>query len=162
MFPANQELYSLQRDAVEADFVAPGEREPAILVAAATGAGKTEAFLLPMLSRMWKQESRGAGTRCFILYPMNALIRDQVDRLEKWLEGQANFASSLSTARLLNASKRRPERAFPELDHTVFVRAGRRVSVRRKFASPITRCWSTCWLGPRMRHFRSSPGDGGN
>ena len=91
VFPANQELYSLQRDAVEADFVAPGEREPAILVAAATGAGKTEAFLLPMLSRMWKQESRGAGTRCFILYPMNALIRDQVDRLEKWLEGQSKL-----------------------------------------------------------------------
>ena len=89
VFPANQELYSLQRDAFEAGIVAQGECEPAILVSAGTGAGKTEAFLLPTLSRLWKQQGRGAGTRCFVLYPMNALIRDQVDRLDKLLEGQS-------------------------------------------------------------------------
>ena len=91
VFPANQKLYSLQRDAFEAGIVAPGEREPAILVSAGTGTGKTEAFLLPMLSRMWTRQSRGASTRCFVLYPMNALIRDQADRLENWLEGQSKL-----------------------------------------------------------------------
>jgi len=91
VFPANQKLYSLQREAIEAVLAACDGREPAILVAAATGTGKTEAFLLPMLSRMWKQQSRGVGTRCFILYPMNALIRDQADRLDDWLKGQSEL-----------------------------------------------------------------------
>jgi len=65
------------------------ERKPAIVVTAATGTGKTESFLLPVLQDVYTHESEpGQGVSCIILYPMNALVNDQVDRLYAWLQGQ--------------------------------------------------------------------------
>ena len=66
------------------------EEKPAVLVTAGTGAGKTESFLLPMLNMLAEKgrEPQSEGTRCLILYPMNALVNDQVDRLYGWLKGQ--------------------------------------------------------------------------
>ena len=57
---------------------------------AGTGAGKTEAFLLPMLNQLANtpRQENNSGIRCLILYPMNALVNDQVDRLYGWLRGQ--------------------------------------------------------------------------
>ena len=57
---------------------------------APTGAGKTESFLLPVLDDL-ASSPRAAdrrGVRSLILYPMNALVNDQVDRLHSWLRGQ--------------------------------------------------------------------------
>ena len=56
---------------------------------AGTGAGKTEAFLLPILDDLYRNPPRDRqGAKCLILYPMNALVNDQVDRLYEWLKGQ--------------------------------------------------------------------------
>ena len=63
----------------------------AVLVSAGTGAGKTESFLLPLVDRLWRSQRRGPGIRALILYPMNALVRDQMDRLDKWLGGQSRL-----------------------------------------------------------------------
>src|SRR6266508_1293008 len=42
-----------------------------------------------MLSQLWNTPSSGAGVQAILLYPMNALVNDQVDRLYSWLEGQS-------------------------------------------------------------------------
>ena len=87
--PCSRPLYTHQREAiVRAQSGDPGQ-QPAIVVTAGTGAGKTESFLLPILNDLYRNpptERRGA--RCIILYPMNALVNDQVDRLYSWLKGQ--------------------------------------------------------------------------
>ncbi len=56
------------------------------MVATGTGSGKTECFLIPILDSLLKEESIGlSGVRSLILYPMNALVNDQVKRLRKLL-----------------------------------------------------------------------------
>ena len=58
-----------------------------IIVATGTGSGKTECFLLPMLGSIYREayerpESfNKPGVRALILYPMNALVNDQLSRL---------------------------------------------------------------------------------
>lgn len=90
LFPSERELYSHQLTAIEASLSGPTDQRPAIVVTAGTGAGKTEAFLLPMLNDLFTKprESEESGVRAIILYPMNALVNDQVERLYGWLKGQ--------------------------------------------------------------------------
>ena len=54
------------------------------VVATGTGSGKTEAFLLPILTHLYDEHAAGprrSGVRALILYPMNALVNDQRERL---------------------------------------------------------------------------------
>ncbi|HPF99019.1 MAG TPA: DEAD/DEAH box helicase, partial [Kiritimatiellia bacterium] len=47
-----------------------------------TGSGKTEAFLLAVLSGVMRMREQGIrGTKAILLYPMNALANDQLMRL---------------------------------------------------------------------------------
>ena len=89
--PRTRLLYEHQADSLRLGTESIGRSEkPVILVTAGTGAGKTESFLLPMLNLL-TTETRSPGSvgmRCLILYPMNALVNDQVDRLYGWLRGQ--------------------------------------------------------------------------
>ncbi|WP_297607835.1 DEAD/DEAH box helicase [uncultured Sutterella sp.] len=63
-----------------------------ILVATGTGSGKTECFMWPMISRLVGEASRSPksweerAVRTLILYPMNALVSDQLARLRKMLD----------------------------------------------------------------------------
>ena len=82
-WPAERPLFAHQWQALEAA-ARPGA---SVMVASGTGTGKTEAFLLPLLNTLWRRR-RGSGVRALILYPMNALVRDQMDRLDTWLDGQ--------------------------------------------------------------------------
>ena len=66
-----------------------------ILVATGTGSGKTECFMWPIAGKLyaealhspntWKQR----GIRAFMLYPMNALVSDQMGRLRKMIGDHA-------------------------------------------------------------------------
>ncbi len=95
VMPRERPLYSHQRETVllEARHRAKNRR-PVLVVTAPTGAGKTEAFLLPLLNDLWADSSApgGAGVKAILLYPMNALVNDQVERLEKWLCQQNEFS----------------------------------------------------------------------
>jgi ATP-dependent helicase YprA (DUF1998 family) len=103
-------LYTHQEEALLAAF----SDKPNLLVTTGTGSGKTEAFLLPILadilreaqrwpaasaayqrgeydkaSGAWlhsrRHEQRPAALRAIILYPMNALVNDQLSRLRRIL-----------------------------------------------------------------------------
>jgi ATP-dependent helicase YprA (DUF1998 family) len=64
-------------------------QKPAIAVTAGTGAGKTESFLFPLLNELFRAPAQlGEGVSAMILYPMNALVNDQVERLYNWLKEQ--------------------------------------------------------------------------
>lgn len=70
-----------------------------IVVATGTGSGKTECFLVPMLGRLYDEAFRDPtsfaqhGVRTLILYPMNALVNDQLSRL-RLLLGDPSVAAA--------------------------------------------------------------------
>lgn len=58
-----------------------------ILVTSGTGSGKTECFLVPILDDLVRERARVGrlvGVRALFLYPLNALINSQRDRLRAW------------------------------------------------------------------------------
>lgn len=89
--PRHRQLYTHQLKAIEqAQSRRADQSRPALVVTAGTGAGKTESFLLPALNDLFANRGAGTGVKCIILYPMNALVNDQVDRLYQWLQGQSD------------------------------------------------------------------------
>src|ERR1035438_6694492 len=57
------------------------------MIMTGTGSGKTESFLLPILGKLADEAVNGttsfseSAVRAMILYPMNALVNDQLGRL---------------------------------------------------------------------------------
>jgi ATP-dependent helicase YprA (DUF1998 family) len=63
------------------------EERRSVVVTTGTASGKTECFLVPILDDLAREvEQHGAlvGTRALFLYPLNALIKSQRDRLLAW------------------------------------------------------------------------------
>jgi ATP-dependent helicase YprA (DUF1998 family) len=89
--PRTRPLYRHQYESLVASRDLPDGIRPAVVVTAGTGSGKTECFLLPALDDLFaRPRPVGQGVGCLILYPMNALVNDQVDRLHRWLKGQSD------------------------------------------------------------------------
>lgn len=90
-FPLNRYPYKHQAESLLcANKGYQQDVKPSIVISAQTGAGKTESFLLPMLNDIYQTEpDPGEGVSAIILYPMNALVNDQVDRLNAWLRKQS-------------------------------------------------------------------------
>jgi ATP-dependent helicase YprA (DUF1998 family) len=82
--------YAHQAKALEA-FFADTSPPTELAISTGTGSGKTESFLMPIvgslaLERSHRSESyRLSATRAILLYPMNALVNDQVSRLRRLL-----------------------------------------------------------------------------
>ena len=61
------------------------------VITSGTGSGKTECFMWPMISSIMNERSNSPdswsvrGVRALILYPMNALVSDQLSRLRKMI-----------------------------------------------------------------------------
>ena len=59
-----------------------------VVVSTGTGSGKTESFLLPLLASIIREQEEGTlnpGVRALLIYPMNALANDQMERLRALL-----------------------------------------------------------------------------
>src|SRR5579871_5987387 len=55
------------------------------IVATGTGSGKTEAFLIPVIDECLRRKGE-PGVKAVLVYPMNALANDQLERLRKLLQ----------------------------------------------------------------------------
>lgn len=62
-----------------------------LLIATGTGSGKTECFMWPMVTKLIREAKNTPktwsihGVRAIMLYPMNALVTDQIGRLRKMI-----------------------------------------------------------------------------
>ena len=72
-----------------------------LFVATGTGSGKTECFIWPLLAKL-SDEARNSpamwqrrGVRAVIMYPMNALVSDQVSRLRRLLGDRNNLFAKI-------------------------------------------------------------------
>ncbi|NGM14212.1 DEAD/DEAH box helicase [Verrucosispora sioxanthis] len=74
-FPQVDRLFTHQVRAIER-IAAGGDT----LVATGTGSGKTESFLVPVVAHAYRTRHR-PGVKAIALYPMNALVNDQEDRV---------------------------------------------------------------------------------
>ncbi|MGR5448490.1 DEAD/DEAH box helicase [Vibrio sp. PNB22_3_1] len=75
------------------------DKVKSVVVTSGTGSGKTECFLVPLLNDLAKQSNLSKepleGTQAIFLYPLNALINSQKERLSAWtrgFEGKVRFA----------------------------------------------------------------------
>lgn len=81
--------YAHQVDALEAFWQGKD-----VLVSTGTGSGKTECFMWPMVSKLSTEAMTSPSSwderavRVLIMYPMNALVADQVGRLRRILGGE--------------------------------------------------------------------------
>jgi ATP-dependent helicase YprA (DUF1998 family) len=90
--------YSHQIEALESFFQGKD-----VLVTTGTGSGKTECFMWPIVAKLANeaksdpQSWNKRGIRALLLYPMNALVSDQIGRLRKIIGDQeGNFHSIFS------------------------------------------------------------------
>ncbi len=95
-------------------------KEPrSVLVSSGTGSGKTECFLVPMLDDLAREvdvRGRLSGVRALMLYPLNALIASQEERLRRWI---APFGGDIRFALYngLMTDNRKSERDRAEADY---------------------------------------------
>ncbi|MGE3320568.1 MAG: DEAD/DEAH box helicase, partial [Candidatus Berkiella sp.] len=73
--PVDAPLYTHQAAALRK--LCAGNRN--IVVSSGTGSGKTECFLIPILNDLLIDDT--PGVRAVLVYPLNALVNDQLDRL---------------------------------------------------------------------------------
>lgn len=81
--PRDRAPYAHQLAAWEASL----GQDKSVLVTAGTGAGKTECFLIPILQDVLDNPLLKGGVRAILLYPLNALIESQRERLAAWVSG---------------------------------------------------------------------------
>lgn len=85
-----------------------------ICVTTGTGSGKTECFMIPLVYDLLRMQKENPGAdrnvQALFLYPLNALMEDQKERLEELLEG-TNLTYAVYNGDL-------PERVPGENDHS--------------------------------------------
>jgi len=94
-FPRNDMPYRHQLEAWE---LLARPQPQSVIVTSGTGSGKTECFMVPILDQLAREAEtlRGPveGVRALFLYPLNALIQSQQERLHAWtgpFEGDIRF-----------------------------------------------------------------------
>ncbi len=94
--PANFKLHKHQDKAIRQAI----SQQRNIVVCSGTGSGKTEAFLIPLVDYLVREHAAGSldsGVRALILYPMNALVNDQIRRLR----GVLRYAPHITFGRFI-------------------------------------------------------------
>ena len=103
--PINKPLYSHQEDAIR-QLVCENRN---IVVSSGTGSGKTECFLIPILNDLLQDPT--PGVRALLIYPLNALVNDQLERMRKLLKG-----SNITFGRYTGELRYSVEDALSEID----------------------------------------------
>lgn len=88
-------LYSHQEEAIRK--VGEGR---SVVITTGTGSGKTESFLYPILNDLLfdlEKKNKEIGIRAIFLYPMNALVNDQIDRVRKILAKSSDITYGFFT-----------------------------------------------------------------
>ncbi|WP_235581113.1 DEAD/DEAH box helicase [Pseudomonas aeruginosa] len=86
-FPKDRRLFTHQLAAWE---ILNRAEPQSLVVTSGTGSGKTECFLVPVLNQLAKAIDAGEdpeGVRALFIYPLNALINSQQNRLDAWTHG---------------------------------------------------------------------------
>ena len=85
-----------------------------LFVATGTGSGKTECFMFPILAKLAEEAHdspsmwQNRGVRVMIMYPMNALVSDQISRLRKLIgDKDGNFVKIFRD--ICGENSRRPQ-----------------------------------------------------
>ena len=97
-----------------------------VLVSSGTGSGKTECFLVPLLDDLAREVDRSGrltGVRALMLYPLNALIASQEERLRRWIApfgGDIRFA--LYNGQMTDSRRETRERAEEDFPAQVLYR----------------------------------------
>ncbi|MCO2952397.1 DEAD/DEAH box helicase [Pseudomonas aeruginosa] len=112
-----------------------GDEAADLVVATGTGSGKTESFLMPVIGKLAvegaeRPESAALpGCRAMLLYPMNALVNDQLARIRRIL-------GNPEAAKLLLNSRKTPIRFGSYTGRTPY--PGQRSSTRdEQFIKPL-------------------------
>ncbi|MDQ7035925.1 MAG: DEAD/DEAH box helicase [Anaerolineae bacterium] len=95
--PMNASLYQHQERAIRSY-----HSGRSLVISSGTGSGKTEGFLIPILNDLL--ENPQLGVRAVLIYPMNALVNDQLDRLRRVLK-DTNITFGRYTSELVNSEK---------------------------------------------------------
>lgn len=86
-FPGDRQIFTHQLEAWE---ILGQEKPASLVVTSGTGSGKSECFLVPILNSLARDiERRGRlqGVQALFIYPLNALINSQQNRLDAWTDG---------------------------------------------------------------------------
>ena len=81
--PIERPLYRHQEEAIR-----KVSQNNNLIVSTGTGSGKTESFMIPLLNHIIREHEGGtldSGVRALLIYPMNALANDQIERLRDLL-----------------------------------------------------------------------------
>lgn len=81
--PDDRNLYKHQEEAI-----LKSREGKNLIVTTGTGSGKTESFLIPVINQLLEEKEKGTlgpGVRTLIIYPMNALVNDQIRRIREIL-----------------------------------------------------------------------------
>lgn len=116
-FPKSRRPFRHQLEAWE-HLSKPGNPQ-SVLVTSGTGSGKTECFLFPILSDLVTQatgsSARLEGVQAIMLYPLNALIESQRERLSAWARAfGGNIRYCLYNGDLPNSQPDSLRRVTPE------------------------------------------------
>ncbi len=137
-----EQLYKHQELAVR--HILAGEHT---IMATATGSGKTEGFLLPVLSHCLHLRDAGApeGVVAVLVYPMNALVNDQLDRLRGMLAG-----SGITFARYTGET---PRQHPDNISHLAQSRpyTAEELRAHREEHKDLPRPWEECISRPEIR-----------
>lgn len=84
-----------------------------LVVATGTGSGKTEIFIITILNTLFRQQESGLhnhGVRALLLYPMNALVNDQLKRLRELLKSCPEITFGRYTGETLEQQSKAEEK----------------------------------------------------
>src|SRR5574344_1240779 len=109
----DQKLYKHQEESI--DKICNGRN---VVITTGTGSGKTESFLYPVLNTILRDieaGNNGPGIRAILLYPMNALVNDQIDRVRKILTGFPDIRYGFFTGETEEKSSDKLRKAMSDL-----------------------------------------------